>query len=208
MRYKNILDNVLGQKAKIKLLRTMLRTRTEASGRQIARDAGVSHWQAHKALQDLSVDGIIKINPSGKNYLYSVNEENYIVSDILEPIFSGEKNVLKNIATEVATLAPSGAILSITLFGSTAKGTEKPKSDIDLAVIVKNRSLAKVTENAIDDKSLDLMVKYGVRISCYVTSIQEYIKRLDAKEALERDIINQGKTLFGNSIMEVIANER
>jgi DNA-binding IclR family transcriptional regulator len=44
---------------KVKILRHLANTRLEMSGRQIASDIGMSPWACHRALQDLTDQGVL-----------------------------------------------------------------------------------------------------------------------------------------------------
>ena len=50
-------------------------------------------------------------------------------------------------------------VLSIIVYGSTARGTDTPESDIDIAVIVEGR-LNEDKEDALSDCIVDLNLKY------------------------------------------------
>ena len=49
--------------------------------------------------------------------------------------------------------------ISIILYGSTAKGTDTPESDVDIAIIV-SRALNNAEEDALSDVVVDLNLKY------------------------------------------------
>lgn len=53
-----------------------------------------------------------------------------------------------------------GQALRIVLYGSTARGTDTPDSDIDVAVFVQSR-LNSATDERLSDVVVDLNLKYG-----------------------------------------------
>ena len=53
-----------------------------------------------------------------------------------------------------------GQALRIVLYGSTARGTNTPESDVDIAVFVRER-LDSVADDRLSDVVVDLNLKYG-----------------------------------------------
>ena len=79
MKYSRPLDDLLGQKSKVKILRHLANTRLEMSGRQVAADIGMSPWACHRALQDLTDQGVLVMRNIGRAHLFRLNEESYVV---------------------------------------------------------------------------------------------------------------------------------
>ncbi len=61
----------------------------------------------------------------------------------------------------------------IVLYGSKARGTDEPESDIDLLVLT-SRELAWRERNAITDALYDIQLRHGVVISTLVVSAREW----------------------------------
>ncbi len=61
----------------------------------------------------------------------------------------------------------------VILYGSKARGTDDPESDIDLLVLT-SRELTWNERNAITDKLYDVQLRYGVVISTLVVSAREW----------------------------------
>lgn len=61
----------------------------------------------------------------------------------------------------------------IVLYGSKAKGTDDPESDIDLLVLT-TRELTWRERNTITDALYDIQLQYGVVISTLVVSAREW----------------------------------
>lgn len=95
MKYSRPLDDLLGQQSKVKILRHLANTRLEMSGRQIAADIGMSPWACHRALRDLSDQGALVMRNVGRTYLFRLNEESYVVEELLLPLFQKEKQLLE-----------------------------------------------------------------------------------------------------------------
>jgi predicted nucleotidyltransferase len=85
------------------------------------------------------------------------------------------------------------------LFGSYAKGTAKPDSDIDLLVILDNDKLTKGKENLWRDISIkenieDIRYKYGMDIKIYSKAEYNYLKNRDSFFIYE--VERTGETIY------------
>lgn len=61
---------------------------------------------------------------------------------------------------------------SINLFGSWAKGTQSPKSDIDLLVIMENKDVSAI--DGIYQEVLEVLLKYGVDLSLKIYTLDRF----------------------------------
>lgn len=78
MRFASILEDILGHKSKIKLLRYLLNSNLELTGRQLSRVTGIHHRTAHQALKELASLGIVVMHQAGKAILYKINNNNLL----------------------------------------------------------------------------------------------------------------------------------
>ncbi|MDR1417945.1 MAG: nucleotidyltransferase domain-containing protein [Endomicrobium sp.] len=87
----------------------------------------------------------------------------------------------------------------IILFGSHAKGTAKPDSDIDLMVILDNEILTRGEENSTRDCKIikliyDIYYKKGMDIQIYSRAEYNYLKNRDSFFIYE--IEKTGETIY------------
>ena len=130
------LEQVLGNKIALSLLRTMIKQRGKIfTIRRLAEDAKVSPNEAALTVHELEKFGIIKIQPVGRAYQLELNEKSYILNKIIEPIIEAEKNTLDELVRVLRRHLDTKKIISAAVFGSIVKGEEKIDSDIDLLVI-------------------------------------------------------------------------
>ena len=64
---------------------------------------------------------------------------------------------------------------SVVLYGSKARGTDDPESDIDLLLLT-SRELSWRERDAITDALYDIQLRYGVVISTLVVSTSEWLE--------------------------------
>jgi predicted nucleotidyltransferase len=116
------------------VLATLLRTGTPLTGRQVhglLRD-NFSLWSVQEALKRLTKLGLVSTEQIGRAGVHSINEEHYAVKHLrklLSPI-----TALKEVVHDVV----GDDVSAVIVFGSIARGTARPTSDIDLAVIARS----------------------------------------------------------------------
>jgi predicted nucleotidyltransferase len=157
------LENLLGSKAKVKLLRVLAESRTAFTLQDLKNETELSIGIIHQSLQDLLNEGIIlKIKGKRKERLFKFDTDSSFAHPIFE-LFRLEKtsqrkesvflhtwNVLES---AVSKLKEKSSL--ILLFGSQARGNATLRSDIDILVIPTN-SLAEITValNGVKSKNI------------------------------------------------------
>ncbi|MBI5072980.1 nucleotidyltransferase domain-containing protein [Candidatus Woesearchaeota archaeon] len=153
-------ENIIGSKAKVKILRVLSEVRTAYTLKDIVEETGLSLSITHKAAEELHDENIlIKIKGSGKEKLYKFNAEGVFASSLFE-LFKIEKtkqrrdvillktwNILENLLTTI-----KNDISVLILFGSQARGEATLKSDVDVLIIPKEKVRLLESIKKIDKK--------------------------------------------------------
>ncbi len=204
MLLNNPLDDILGQVSKVKILRFLINSQAQLNGREIAKSVGLSHVKVHAALKDLSEHGLVNVRSVGKSLIYWLNEEHFLVRDILGPIFGKEARLFSYISKIILKESTSSLPLTMILFGSFAKENASPNSDIDIFLVYpenKNRSaIAKELTEA--EKKITLF--FGNYLSSIPMKIGEFKIRFKKNERFIKEIIKTGKVIYGKGIAELI----
>lgn len=199
------LNNVLNQETKVGIIRFLFNTQAEWSGRQIAKEIGVSPATCHKALQELYSEKILLLKSIGVSHLYKLNQKNYIVKNILSRLFQKEKLIPhllnKTIITEIRNKLRK-KVVSIVLFGSIAKKKEKPTSDIDIMVVIKQFGDKRTAEKILDSINDKIMENFNSRVEPYILTINELTKK--SKLSIIKEINKTGKLLWGKPLSELL----
>jgi predicted nucleotidyltransferase len=156
MKLHKYLEQVLGNKGSISVLRTLVSHKGRVfTIRRLAEDAGISHTEAAATVGDLEKLGIVQVQPVGKAYQISLNKKSYILNKIIEPIFKAEQNSLQEVISILKKNLISKKIISAVIFGSMARGEEKEDSDIDLLIISNDHDQAiEIISKIIEEISL------------------------------------------------------
>jgi len=203
----NPLDKILSKETKVKILRFLCKTEAEWSGRQIAKEIKVSPAACHKALRELNNEGALLLRGIEKSNLYSLNKENLIVSDLLKPLYERESKIpdeiYEGIVRNISSLVIKD-IVSIAVFGSVKKRKERPTSDIDLLVLVKNsENKGEVEEDfgKVNEKSIS---RFGNTVSPYIQTVEEFNLKYKKGLSLIKNILKSHRLLFDTSLEELL----
>lgn len=207
MRFTNILEDILGHKSKIKLLRYLISSKLELTGRQLSRVTGIHHRTVHNALKELASFGIVIMHQTGKAIPYKINDNNLLVEKILNPIFGLERDLLSyTVATVLKRIRLR--VISAIVFGSVASSSERGTSDIDVLFLVSSKKEQTKLTEAVEKIEYDFLLKYGNMLSPLVLTIGGFNRRLRQKDRLILNIIQKGKSVYGKTIQEVLVKCR
>src|SRR3989338_6184182 len=95
----------------------------------------------HRALRQLHQATVLRLQKAGTHFLYSINDDHDLVRELLKPLFQREASTYARLCTRLRHRLDAGLrvhIVSMAVYGSVARGEERPASDIDLVVLVKS----------------------------------------------------------------------
>lgn len=200
MKLHKYLDQVLGNKGSISVLRTLVGHKGRVfTIRRLAEDAGISHTEAAATVEDLEKLGIVQIQPVGKAHQISLNKKSYVLNKIIEPIFKVEQNSLQEVISILKKNLISKKIISAVIFGSVTRGEEKEDSDIDLLIISNDYDQAiEIVSKIIEEISLTFHTKVSHMI------FSEKQLRSKRNSDLINSIIKDHILIVGKELMDVI----
>lgn len=204
MRLNSPLNKMMNSETKVKVLRLFCSGVGECTGRQIAKLLNVAQSPVQIALAALYNEGVLDRKNFGKAFAYGLNSKNWLVETLLKPMFHIEKEYQSKLWVKIRQSLDEagflGEILSVCLFGSVGRGQERPTSDIDLLVIVKNDARKALIEDLFIDMNRGIIEEVGLNIDAHVYSVSELKERnadgvLFVKEAMQSGEIIIGKSL-------------
>lgn len=207
MRFSNIIESVFGQKSKVRLLKALYKARMPLSGRHLSKICKLNHRTCQLSLKSLEKEGVIKSRSAGKSLLFEINKNNFFVREALSKLFDAEDSLLENALNKILKGKKKKLLFeSLILFGSVVRGEETPDSDIDLAVILKNKSGRQKAINFFEDINHSFMDIFGNILSPYFITKKDFIRKFKKGLPLIQDIIGAGKVIFGKTPEEIIQN--
>ena len=201
MRFHAFIQDVLADKASVACLKH-LQLHPHATGRELAKIAQVSQFKIRSLLQELTGQGLLKVQALGKAHLYSLNHQHYIAKKIL-PLLEQEEQFLSFFGQWVMQALSSFQPLSLVLYGSVARQEERPNSDVDLLLLYQESDLQKIEQHALEERLSKSVMYFGNRISVLTTSPSAWKKKIKARDPFFMQIFKQGKVIAGLPFSEV-----
>ncbi len=199
MKLHAYLEQVLGTKAGISILRSLFRYKGKVfTVRGLGRDAGISSVETSRTIEQLEKFGIVKVQPVGRAHQVSLNDKSYILNKIIKPILTAEEKTVSEILTILTKHLTRKKIISAVVFGSVAKGEEKEGSDIDLLVISNDFEYAM---EAVADASEEIALAFHTKIAPITFTRKEFASK--KKDYLVRSILSNHILITGSALEKI-----
>jgi len=206
MALRMVLNEVLGSRSKVAILRVLTPLRAPLTGREIARRVGIAHYAGQRSLTALTQLGVLKAWPGGRDTLYELDRSRRLVTEALVPLFQYEaagtarlEDRLKAIGEE---LAPR--VVSVVLYGSVARGEDTAHSDVDVLFIIRHSKDKSRLHEAVVEEKTTLEHEFGVALSPLILSMAELKDRMRRGDRLPTTMAREGQTLFGRPMEDVL----
>lgn len=203
----NTLDELFSRWSNIAVLRALNKYAVGISGREVARAAGITAKNCFTALDDLENTGIVTRVRGGRDHLFTLNREHFLVNKGIVPLFEIEEKFSEVIFHDIRKKLKNKCN-SVYLFGSVARKQEKIESDLDLCIIYDKESQRKLAEKAVFEMKAVLHKKYFVNVAPFFITVNEFVKRAKNKKPPVNEIIAEGKLILGNSINKLLNDKR
>lgn len=185
MIFHQYLEQLLGNKASISILRTLYKYKGKIfTVRRLADSANVSVNETALTVERLEKFGLVRIQPVGRAHQVTLNDKSYMLHKIMEPIFIAESKTLDELILVLKKHLSTKKILAAAIFGSVVKGEEKEDSDMDLLVVCDDFVHATL---AISNAAGEAIQKFYSKISPLILSKKEFISKRNS--ALIRSIL-------------------
>jgi predicted nucleotidyltransferase len=180
----HLLEQVLGTKSKVAVLRVLINSKIGFSGSSVAKRSGMGLLAIQNALADLEGLGLVEVERGSVEHRYRLNFKHHLVVHGLRALFEAERGMVKALARELRPLLEDH-VLSAGLFGSFAQGRAKPGSDIDLLVIVETLKERERVSALLSDELPKLSERYGLPIQPVIYERRSLINSDGAQALLE-----------------------
>ncbi len=199
MIFNKTLSSIFSSSSHIAVLRALQYHKTGISGREIARLSGLSPKSALSALSSLENLKIVKRVIGGRDHLFTLNRENYLVKNGILPILQIENNYLPRLLSLIKQKL-SKQCISIILYGSVARNDETPESDLDICFVLQNKKVQKNILSAIHDLQDRIFNEFGASLAPVYFTLDEFRKRASKNLPPVNSIIREGILISGKPI--------
>ncbi|MBI5036519.1 nucleotidyltransferase domain-containing protein [Candidatus Micrarchaeota archaeon] len=200
MRFHDVLPDLLGSQAKTKILQEMLSYPSRQwTGRELARQAGISPPQAQTALRTFESYGMAFSRPVGKSRVWALNTAHAFISSfraMLDVRLDFQSHFTDALRRRLGQKAFS-EILEIALFGSVARSQDTHGSDIDVLVVVSRPAYVEKVRDACLSVSVDLLDRFDKTTMPLVWSRRELSSK---NPELLKNIRQDGVVIYGDDL--------
>jgi DNA-binding transcriptional ArsR family regulator len=197
------LDDLLSSRSKLRLLRRLVDGHDDLSGRELARRAGVTWRAAELALRDLVQLAVVHRTDARGQSRYSLVEKHALVREAVVPLFGAERvwaGAVRRGIRDALHSRGQGAkdIRWAGLYGSMARGNDRPDSDLDVAVVANSVAAAARVRLAMDDAGPHLAARFG-RTPSVLAFTPSHWRGLIARDAgMRRALTSEAIPLMGD----------
>lgn len=199
---QNVLESIFGSPAKIRILRVLSASPQPLSGRQVGELSRLSHRGAIQALESLVELGAVRQRRVGAAYQYSLSQGNVAVETIIAPSLNAEASMLDDLKRNI-TAQFRGKAVSLTLYGSLARGTGKRGSDIDVLAVSRDEQRKKELEEKAAASISFFRERYNAVLSLHCYTLIEL--RSKKNLPLLKSVMQEGVALSGKPLRELMA---
>lgn len=189
MQLETPLDELLETGAHVRVLRALVRMPRglAASARDIARRAGVAHTTAARVLRGLAGARVVQGQRAGRADLYRLNEQ-HVLAEQIRSLFESESAVRGQLVDYLRAELPRriGRAEGAFLFGSVQRGTTRPASDVDVAVVGAERSEAEL-EQTLSELADRVRDRFGTELNVIVRPSTKKRRRPGLWQRIEQE---------------------
>jgi predicted nucleotidyltransferase len=169
MRFHHQLDELLGNPTRVRILRELTRNPTQGfTGRELSRKVSRSPSMVITALEHLEDSGIVFREIAGRSHVWRLSRE-HVLGPLLSALFDGERHSIATLKADLETAIQNLPVKRAWLFGSVARGDERPTSDVDLLVQVRRGADEERVRDSLSAISARFALRFGNPLSTLVT---------------------------------------
>jgi len=159
------LTAILGNETNVRLLRELSRHGGHLSAPDLVRRTGLAKTSVWAGLMSLEEMDLVSVAGTGRARLYSMRAD-HPLHGVLDTLFEAEERRFNAIleAIREAAHACGPSVVAVWLYGSVARGEDRPGSDLDIAVFAVENALPNVSD-AMRDALHSAGMKLGFKPS-------------------------------------------
>jgi predicted nucleotidyltransferase len=199
------IENLLGTRSRIAVLRVLHGVSVPLNASQIAVRTGLTRPAVASVLADFSSMGAVRSSPVGRATVHWLCRDNVYVENLIDPLFRAERDLPEDLVDDLAASFRDLAV-SVVLFGSYARGDQTSASDIDVVLVAENAATKVALESTAADRTIEFRDRFGASLSCLAYTREEAAALLHTSPQLAESIRRDGIVVSGLSPWEWAAD--
>jgi predicted nucleotidyltransferase len=199
MLINNILNAVFSARSNIIILRAMINYNAGITGREVSRVSGLSPRACLNTLTALENIGIVKRLRGGRDHLFVINREHYLVTEAIIPLLNAETVFLEAIKKDIRAKLKNKCN-SVYIFGSVARKDESTDSDFDICIVMNSSKERQILEEEISELRSRTFLKYGITLSPLFITLKEFVNKYNSDKPPVNNIVKEGILIYGSKI--------
>jgi predicted nucleotidyltransferase len=193
------LTRVLGSVANVKTLRELVRHGGELSAPSLCVRTGLSTRAVQLSLRALEEMKVIRRLGSGRTRLYR-RRRSHPLSQILVELFRQEENRFDSIVGRVREAAEAcrPQLMAAWIYGSVARGKDRPDSDLDIALVASPEAVASI-ELLVREALLPAEEELVFHASVVTLDTKDVLQLSSQSDPLWTSLRNDVMTILGDS---------
>lgn len=156
------LDGILGNTGNVRVLRALWTHGGALSATQLANETRMTPQGVRLVLDALQAYDVIEVLGQDRSQLYQRRTEHPWAGP-LQALFWTEREQWDNLLTTVRqALEGNDAVVAAWLYGSVARGEDRPRSDVDFAVLLKSAAAESKVRDAFELIQHKLYARFSV----------------------------------------------
>lgn len=194
-------DELFRTWSNVAVIRALIDTNTGFTGNEVARTAGMHPNSALKALTLLEGLGIVNRQRGGRDHIFSLNREHFLVQEALLKVFQVESKFPEEVINTLSSILKK-QVYSAVIFGSAARREENILSDLDICCIVNSLMERLFVSDLLNKKSQILYKKFGIKLAPVFFTKAEFIRK--RKSQLVKSIASEGRIITGKNPKDLL----
>jgi hypothetical protein len=141
--------------------------------------------------------GIVDSHPSGRSRIYWLDRDNAYVQRIVDVAFEAQDAMPDDLGVDLKRLF-GDLCSSVVLFGSYARGSQTPRSDVDVVLVLADAARMKDLDDRIADEMIGFRHRWGAPLSAISYTQERAAALSEQSPGLYGDIEKEGITISGD----------
>lgn len=195
------IEQILGSRSRVRVLRELAGVRVPLNAAQIAARAGITRPAAGSVLAEFASMGLTENMDVGNARVHWLIHENIHVELLVKRAFEFESHVADMLLEDLRERF-AGAAESVLLFGSYARGDQEQESDIDVVLVGADERQKSDLDQLVADELGAFGRRWGASLSVLTYTVDEAAALWRHSPELQRSLEQDGVVVSGRGPSE------